>query len=451
MHMDRSELEESILTTIKPSAAEREHLKDVASKLMDTINTIASRNNIPLLSTQLVGSAARETWISGTHDLDIFMKFDEQTARHDLETYGLSLGREVAKQADRWEERYAEHPYIKMHYHGFDVDLVPCYRVSSASKIISAVDRTPFHNEFIKENICEMEDHVLLLKQFMRGNGVYGSELKTRGFSGYLAELLIIQYGSFYKVLTAASDWKPGLVIDLMEHANTKFDDPLVVIDPTDPKRNVAAALSLDSFCTFIDGCRRYLKNPARTMFFPDPVPPLTNSDIQELLHMRESSMIAIVFNTPDVVEDIFYPQFYKMEHSVVSMLEINEFRVLKSGTLGDADRAVLLIELESATLPNIRKHHGPPVWVHKHAENFLSMYENNDDVYTMYIEDGRYVVELPRNLKDAASLLGAKLTECSLGKHISRSINEEVKILQDEDICMIDDKALRSYLRTWL
>ncbi|MHC1576382.1 MAG: nucleotidyltransferase domain-containing protein, partial [Methanosarcinaceae archaeon] len=98
--MDMNKLEKSILASIKPSASELEHMGTVASELIDMINTIASRNNIPLLSTQLVGSAARGTWISGTHDLDIFMKFNEETDRQDLETYGLSLGREIAKDAE---------------------------------------------------------------------------------------------------------------------------------------------------------------------------------------------------------------------------------------------------------------------------------------------------------------------------------------------------------------
>jgi len=43
------------------------------------------------------------------------------------------------------------------------------------------------------------------LKQFMKGIGVYGSELRRRGFSGYLTELLVINYGSFLGVLKEAS------------------------------------------------------------------------------------------------------------------------------------------------------------------------------------------------------------------------------------------------------
>jgi tRNA nucleotidyltransferase (CCA-adding enzyme) len=37
----------------------------------------------------------------------------------------------------------------------------------------------------------------------MKGTGVYGAEAKVEGFSGYLTELLVINYGSFPKALEA--------------------------------------------------------------------------------------------------------------------------------------------------------------------------------------------------------------------------------------------------------
>lgn len=64
--------------------------------------------------------------------------------------------------------------------------------------------------------------------------GTYGSEFKVGGFSGYLCELLIINYGSFLEVLRNVwTDWKPGYQIDLMEYGTSNlFDDPLIVVDP---------------------------------------------------------------------------------------------------------------------------------------------------------------------------------------------------------------------------
>jgi len=145
------------------------------------------------------------------------------------------IARRIAHDAESFEERYAEHPYINAVFSGYEVDLVPAFAVKSASEIKSAVDRTPFHNAYVTERIAGLEDEVLLLKQFMKGIGVYGSELRKRGFSGYLAELLIIHYGSFIALLEAACEWKRSITIDIEKHGILVHDDPMVMIDPQIP------------------------------------------------------------------------------------------------------------------------------------------------------------------------------------------------------------------------
>ena len=448
--MNTNNIKSTILNKIKPTADERTLLSTVADELINKVNSTAAGQNIPGVSAQLVGSAARGTWISGTHDLDIFITFPEDTSREKLEEFGLSIAREVALDADRSEERYAEHPYINMRYRDFDVDLVPCFRVSSADRIKSAVDRTPFHNEFIKQNISGLEDDVLLLKQFMRGGGVYGSELKTQGFSGYLTELLVIRFGSFNGVLESACDWKPKLVIDIKEHGSLKHPDPLVVVDPTDPKRNVAAALSLDNFSRFIDISRSFIQEPTEEMFFPSPKKELTDHEYIERLNVRKSAIIAVVFKTPDVVDDILYPQLYKMEQATAALLEDYNFTVIKTGAWA-GDDVVVLLELMTSILPDVKKHVGPPVWVRAHAEMFKSKYEGADDVFSMYIENGKYVVEIPRKYADAKGLLEARLGMCSLGKQITASVSEGFEVLEGEGVLRVKESGFRVFLRGWV
>ena len=105
--------------------------------------------------------------------------------------------------------------------------------------------------------IVGREDDVLLLKQFMKGIGVYGSELKVGGFSGYLAELLVLCYGSFAGVLQAAIRLEAGNVHRPGRASGKKtHDEPLVVVDPVDPNRNVAAALTLDKMFQFAAASR---------------------------------------------------------------------------------------------------------------------------------------------------------------------------------------------------
>lgn len=445
------DLKQEVLKTIKPSESERKKLVDIQAELASEVKAAADRLGIPCILVKIVGSAARGTWLSGTHDIDIFISFPEETPRKELETLGMAIARETAKLAEYAEDRHAEHPYLNIVFKGFDVDLVPCFRVASASQIKSAVDRTPFHNDFVKTRIKGHEDEVLLLKQFMRGCEVYGSELKTQGFSGYLTELLIIHYGSFENTVRAVCSWKPGEKIDIMQHSEIEHTEPLVVVDPTDPRRNVAAVLSLNKFCVFIDCCREFLKKPELRFFFPACSLPLKDSEILERLESKKSTHLAVVFRTPKVVEDVLYPQLYKMEQAVAALLKDYEFSVLKTGIWSGKDETVLMLELISGTLPNIKKHIGPPVWVRDHAQKFKEKYEKTEDVFGGYIENGKYVFEIRRKYPTVKGLLEKQLISCSLGKHVHQSVNKGFEVIEDAELCRLEDFDFRVFLRKWM
>ncbi|AKB27739.1 tRNA nucleotidyltransferase, archaeal type [Methanosarcina siciliae T4/M] len=445
------DLKLAVLEKIKPTETERKKLTAVQEELATEVKAAAEKLCVADIFVKMVGSAARGTWLSGTHDIDVFISFPEETSRGELESRGMEIAREVAKKAEHAEDRHAEHPYLNIVFKGFDVDLVPCFRVASACQLKSAVDRTPFHNEFVKTHIKGREDDVLLMKQFMRGGGVYGSELKTQGFSGYLTELLIIHYGSFENTVKAACFWKPGKKIDIMQHSETEHDEPLIMVDPTDPKRNVAAALSLDKFCMFMDHCREFLKNPGLKFFFPPPLAPLEDREFLEKLESRKSSQLAIVFQTPDVVDDVLYPQLYKMEQAAAALLHEYDFSVIKTGVWSGKPETVIMIELISGTLPNVKKRIGPPVWVREHAEKFKAKYEGAENVFGGYIEGGKYVFEVQRKYPTAKGLLEEQLVNCSLGKHVHQSVSKGFEIVEDADVCMLRDLDFRVFLRKWV
>ena len=241
----------------------------------------------------LVGSAARGTWLAQDHDLDIFLGVAPDG--------DLAAALEVARLvAVDYEEKYAEHPYVHAWVDGFDVDLVPCYLVVDASCLKSAVDRTPFHTRYVSQRIAGREDDVLLLKQFMKGIGVYGSELKVGGFSGYLAELLVLYYGSFRGVLQAASLWRPGTCIDLEGQGKKAHDEPLIVVDPVDPNRNVAAALTLDKMLQFAAVSQTFLREPGLNFFFPKSLGPLSDEEIIAQMEVRGTKLILVEFPAPE-------------------------------------------------------------------------------------------------------------------------------------------------------
>lgn len=388
----------------------------------------------------LVGSAARNTWLAGDRDIDIFLAVPEEG---DISA-ALEIAREIAPEH---EERYAEHAYVHAQIDGFDVDLVPCYDVSDPSRMKSAVDRTPFHSRYVSERIKGMEDDVLLLKQFMKGIGVYGSDLRTGGFSGYLAELLVIYYGSFLRVLEGASSWRPGTRIDLVGGGDIRA--PLVVIDPVDPKRNVAAALTLDRMLQFVAAARCFLSSPDIGFFFPQEAHRMHPEEIRAEIERRGTEFVLLEIEAPDMVDDVLYPQMRKAEAAVRSLLEREGFQVLRSDVdlvRGEGVRARLLFELSIWELPSVRRHIGPPVWEAEHASRFVR--SNASPLSGPYIDNGRLVVEIPRRYRKAVDLLEGEVHRVSLGKHLSSG---KIRVLSTPEIIERMDEDLEEFLTAYL
>ncbi|MFZ2071663.1 MAG: CCA tRNA nucleotidyltransferase [Halobacteriota archaeon] len=424
----------AVLEGIRPRDEERAGVKAVTDIIIANLNNKASEMGIEA-RTISVGSTARNTWVRGDADIDIFIMFPEDMSEEDLKEKGLALAKSVS---DRYEERYAAHPYIHAYVYvagtEHEADLVPCFAVKRASLLKTAVDRTPFHNEYVVRRLSGLEDEVLLLKQFTKCHEIYGSALGRKGFSGYLCELLILNYSSFVELLSSVSQWRYGERIDLERHGKYQGDDPLIVIDPVDPKRNVAASVSLDSFCKLIDAAREFLAQPDPKFFAPQEEEPMTEADFMRLVKERGTEFIVVMFEAPDVVEDILFPQLRKAEASVRKLIERSEFRVYRSDVTVEGGTAILVFELLVWTLPRLKKHIGPPVTSKVHSEQFKSKYSQ-----PLLIEDGRYVVEVKRKYTDVVSLLNSELESCSLGKHVSESIERGYKILKAEEIRFFD------------
>lgn len=421
---------------VDPSATERASLGEAARRLIEEAREAVDELSVDADVIQ-VGSTARGTWTAGDRDIDIFVRFPPDLDRAALERYGLRIGNAVLPDG---HEEYAEHPYVKGEFEGYDVDLVPCYRVESASDIQSSVDRTPFHTEYVEYHLDpELAGDVRLLKQFLKGIGVYGSDLRTKGFSGYLTELLVLEYGGFRETIEAARDWRPPVTIDPEDHATTEHDDPLVVVDPTDSDRNVAAVVSAGNVARLQHHAREFLDDPTLDRFFPDPTEPLGEAAVREHLQDRGTTAIAVVFDAPDLVDDQLYPQLYRSRDGLVRGLEDAGFDVLRADTWAD-EHAVLFVELTVATLPAIERHAGPPVHVEGHAEGFYEKYAaeaaEGDTVYGPFIdEDGRYVVERDRGVRSAADFARERLFDVALGAHVESAVEDGYEVLVDEEV----------------
>ena len=375
-----------ILDKIRPNQEEINKNIDLANKLIEFINDTCKNENIEAKAI-LVGSVAKGTFLSGKSDIDIFISFPLSTSMEYLEEKGLYLG---YKANDFFNgksiKNYASHPYLISEINGSKIDFVPCYDIGENSHIKSAVDRTILHTKYIKKNL-KKTDEVLLLKKFMEKTKTYGSENKVGGFAGYLCELLILRYETFENTLNSAANWKFGTSIDLESFGTIKqFNHPLIVIDPTDKNRNVAASLMLDTYSSFINATRNYLSSndDIKAKYFEDLDKEVSLNDIKNQFKERETLTHIITFNIPDIVHDALHPQLKKTLESICEKLDNEGFSVFKSDYwANDEGIAIFLIEMNIHKLSNVKIHYGPKIFAKKACNNFLEIHSEKN-CYTL-------------------------------------------------------------------
>jgi tRNA nucleotidyltransferase (CCA-adding enzyme) len=449
---------ESVLKRVRdrvvPDAEEAAELEAAVDALTERAE--AALEDLPVeADVLLVGSTARGTWLAGDRDVDLFVRFSPDLDREDLERYGLEVGHAVLPGG---HEEFAEHPYVKGEHRGFEVDCVPCYAVENATEIRSAVDRTPFHTDYLEGRIDPLADDVRVAKAFLSGVGVYGSDLRTKGFSGFLTELLVLEYGGFREFVEAAADWHPPVELDPEDHgreretaspsrndevgdADLAFSDPLVVVDPTDPARNVAAVCSARNVARLIHYARELLADPRLELFEPSKPDPLSAEDVREAVAARSTTPVAVRFEAPEVVDDQLYPQLEKSLAGVEGALQRAGFDPLRSARFAD-DSAVLFVECGVAELPAVERHRGPPVGVREHAEGFFESYAADEAVTGPFVdEEGHYAVERPRAARTPGDLLGTRLFDVSLGPHVESALADDHEVLVGEEVAELAEE----------
>ena len=158
------ELIEEALKQVEPKLEEREKLLNLKDKILNQINNLGITNIEP----KVVGSIAKGTFLEGT-DIDIFLVFQKGT---NLKKEGLNIARKILPNG---KELYAQHPYLRGEIEDVGIDLVPCFAIDNSTESISAVDRTPFHTDWVISNISGLENEVRLTKQFLKAIGAYGA------------------------------------------------------------------------------------------------------------------------------------------------------------------------------------------------------------------------------------------------------------------------------------
>jgi tRNA nucleotidyltransferase (CCA-adding enzyme) len=427
---------------VDPTPVERDRLRSTVADLTErTENAVA---DLPVEADVIhVGSTARNTWIAGDRDIDLFVAFPPTIGREKLAEYGLQVGHAVLPDG---HEEYAEHPYVVGEYESYDVDLVPCFDVETATEIRSAVDRTPFHSRYLDERLdADLAADVRVCKQFCKAIGVYGSDLRTRGFSGFLVELLVCEFDGFRPLIATAADWHPPVELDPGGHGRTSetggavdraFEGSLVVVDPTDPERNVAAVCSTANVARFQHYARDVLDAPRTRLFEPDCPEPLDAGAVRDHVAGRGTTPLAVRFDAPDVVDDQLWPQLEKSLDGLVAELDRRGFDTVRAEAFAD-ETAALFVELAVAERPAVERHQGPPVHVREHASEFYDTYAGGDEsTYGPFIAGERYVVEREREFASAREFCASDaLFDVALGVRVASALEADYEVLVGDDV----------------
>jgi tRNA nucleotidyltransferase (CCA-adding enzyme) len=433
-----------VLKRVTPTAAERKQVLSLAKRLLEKVREEAKKKSVEA-EVRVEGSVAKNTWLRDCPEIDIFMRVPTTIPREAFGTVCLEIAKK-ATEGYRQIERFAEHPYLEAVVDNVWVNIVPCYRVKRG-KWISATDRTPFHTDYVKPLLDEQKGgEVRLLKRFMKGVGVYGAEIKVGGFSGYLCELLVLNYGSFTKVLKAAADWKEKTVIDYEEHyerrddAKKLFEEPLVMVDPVDKRRNVAAAVRKERLDDFIAASRAFLKTPDIKFFYPPEIEALESTELVNKINARGSAIVVISFEGATTVPDVLWGQLYKSQRALRKLIQKHEFTVLRDDVWSNEKNLnTFIFEVENRFLPNMKRHLGPPLRKKQECEKFLRKHvEADSTVSGPRLEEGRWVVEVKRKHTDVINLLNEKLRgggACvGVAEAVSKAVAGSMEILVNDE-----------------
>ena len=372
-----------VLSRIKPSPGEAALLD---KRLKAFAKVLAMRG----ATIEIGGSTAKNTWLRGNHDADFFVKFNYHTYKDQSDKLSDLLHRSLRKLGFRAERIHGSRDYFQVHEESFTYEIIPILNITKPSMAKNITDASPLHAAWVCKH-PKLSDDIRLAKQFCKANGIYGAESYIGGFSGYVLEILVIYYKGFARMLRASTTWKSPVIIDyahhhknpLLEINKSKIQGPLVVVDPVEPGRNAAAAVSEESFLQFKALARAFLAKPSATYFFREKETP------QTILSKNRKNIAYLISLTLDKGKhDVVGSRITRYLHSFTKRFAKEGFKVKDHGFIWTEPRhSTLYIILDPAKMPGPTKQVlGPPAAMAEHAVAFRRKHSNAKKIKSRWV-----------------------------------------------------------------
>ncbi|HRZ86066.1 MAG TPA: nucleotidyltransferase domain-containing protein [Candidatus Paceibacterota bacterium] len=277
---------EKCVKEVKINSEERRFIENTSRIIINEIEKKLHKNKIDA-SVFVGGSVAKGTMIKkGNQDIDIFVRFNQKYSEDEIKKQfkKIFFWFKIKGLKTKVKKVHGSRDYYKINFkrnEKINIEIVPSVNVKKPEEARNTTDLSYFHIKYINKKLRENKkliDEIILAKSFCHSQKVYGAESYINGFSGYALELLICYYGSFEKMLYEMSETKGQIIVDIEKMYKDKYElleklnpskkkCPVILIDPTFKERNVAMALSHETFEKFRTAAKEFLANPNEGFF----------------------------------------------------------------------------------------------------------------------------------------------------------------------------------------
>ena len=406
-----------IISKIEKSVIPSNGIKKVKKQIADEAYALVEnqiKNYPEIVGLEFGGSYAKDTWLSNEADIDIFIKFKKSTSEEKFIEISKKVGFESMKKYSPYV-RYSEHPYVEARIKKTKINVVPCYDVN-IGEWKSSADRSPFHTKFMQNALTsEMRNEVRILKTFLKLTKIYGAEISKQGFSGYVSEVLILNFGSFENVIKTIAKIQQNQIIGKISKV---FETPIIIADPIDNNRNLAAAISVENIGKFILACRSFQNKPTLQFFKSKKLKSSKNN---------WENVLVVKFNFKMRSPDIIWGQIKRATTSLATQLELGGFNVLRIKSYSDEqNEAYLFFLLESTKIPKKYSKSGPEFFRESDCNSFIS--KNISKTELMWINDDKKITSLEKRKYNDVVKFMTELIKNNLQTGIPQGLQSDFK-----------------------
>jgi len=196
------------------------------------------------------------------------------------------------------------------------------------------------------------------------------------------------------------------------------FETPIIVIDPIDSNRNLAAAVSEENIGKFILISRAFKEKPSLEFF---------NNKKSKISKKYWDNLLVIKFDYKVRSPDIIWGQIKRATSTLAIQLELGGFTVLRSKPHTDElNEAYLLFFLESTKISQTYQKNGPEFFRGSSSKSFISKNLKNSEL--MWIGNDRKIISLEKRKHiDAISFISEFLKK-NLQMGIPKGLQSDFK-----------------------